>query len=162
MFGSMGSLAIAAIAAAHEHAAAAMSGTPRAFQFFTAAEAADVAATASLILPSDDAPGAEEAGVIYFIDRALQTFAADKQDLYRKGIVQIQGIAARPKDEQTQLLRSIENSEFFETVRMHTVLGFLGSPQYGGNRGQAGWRYIHFEDRMAWEAPFGHYDADTK
>lgn len=159
----MGSAVFAAIAAAHGHAREAVERqTPLAFEFFTAPQAADIAAVTAQILPSDDGPGAAEAGVIYFIDRALTTFDADKQDIYRKGLVGIRGVAARSREEQLQVIRSIENSEFFEVVRTHTVLGFLGNPAYGGNRGQVGWKYIHFEDRMAWAPPFGYYDAETK
>lgn len=161
--GSVGSAVFAAIAAAHEHARAAVKReTPLAFEFFTAPQAADIAAMAAQILPSEDGPGATEAGVIYFIDRALTTFDADKQDIYRKGLAEIQGMAARSRAEQLQMMHSIENSEFFEVVRTHTVLGFLGNPAYGGNRGQVGWKYIHFEDRMAWAPPFGYYDAEAK
>ena len=39
--------------------------------FLSAAEAADVEAVAAQIIPTDDTPGAREAGVVYFIDRAL-------------------------------------------------------------------------------------------
>ncbi|NNF66017.1 MAG: hypothetical protein HKM98_00750, partial [Gammaproteobacteria bacterium] len=35
--------------------------------------AADLAAVAALIIPSDDTPGATEAGVIYFIDGAFDS-----------------------------------------------------------------------------------------
>jgi gluconate 2-dehydrogenase gamma chain len=163
LFGSLGSVAFTRIAAAQEHAhRAAKAEPPVAFEFFTPTEAADVAALAAQIVPSDDGPGAEEAGVIYFIDRALATFYADQRELYRKGIAEIQGIAGRPKDQQLQFVRSIEKSEFFETVRMHTILGFLGSPSYGGNRNQAGWIHIQFEDRMTWAPPFGYYDAEPE
>ena len=58
------------------------------------------------------------------------------------------------------LLGAIEKSDFFEVVRTHTLLGFLGSPSYGGNRSGAGWKYIGFEDRMTWKPPFGYYDRD--
>jgi hypothetical protein len=34
----------------------------------------------------------------------------------------------------------IENSEFFETVRVHTIVGFFANPEYGGNRDQIGWK----------------------
>ncbi|PYT19676.1 MAG: hypothetical protein DMG57_44570 [Acidobacteria bacterium] len=61
-----------------------------------------------------------------------------------------------------KLVRAIETSEFFELLRTHTVLGFLGLPSYGGNRNQAGWKYIGFEDRMAFEPPFGYYDAEDR
>lgn len=161
--GSVGSAVFAAIAAAQEHAREAVKReTPVVFEFFTAPQAADIAAMAAQILPSEDGPGAAEAGVIYFIERALTTFDTDKQDLYRKGLGEIQGMAARSSEEQLQVIRSIENSEFFEAVRTHTVLGFLGNPAYGGNRGQVGWNYIHFESRMAWTPPFGYYDAESK
>ena len=163
ILGSMGSAAVAAVASAQEHAhQAAQAIAPPAFEFFTAAEAADIAAIAAQILPSDDGPGAQEAGVIYFIDRALTTFDADKQGIYRKGMAEIRGLAARGQDQQLQSIRAIEKSEFFEIVRTHTVLGFLGNPSYGGNRDRVGWKYIQFDDRMAWEPPFGYYDAEAK
>ena len=42
-------------------------------------------ALASLIIPSGSTPGAREAGVIYFIDKALATFDRDKREAYRQG-----------------------------------------------------------------------------
>ena len=35
---------------------------------------------------------------------------------------------------------SVESPVFFETVRIHTIVGFLADPKYGGNRDFAGWR----------------------
>jgi len=132
-----------------------------------------VVAIAEQILPSDDGPGAKEAGVIFFIDRALHTFDSDKQNLYREGIREArdkarkmfpgaESVAALSSAQQFEMVRAIEKSEFFEAVRVHTLLGFLGSPAYGGNRDQVGWKYIEFEDRMTWQPPFGHYDAEAK
>jgi gluconate 2-dehydrogenase gamma chain len=174
LFGSLGSAAWPVIAAAQEHAhrAAARPASAR-FEFFDESTAADVAAIASQILPSDDGPGAKEAGVVFFVDRALHTFDAGKQDLYRKGIKETrdtarrmfpaaESIAALSSGQQFELVRAIEKSDFFEAVRVHTLLGFLGSPAYGGNRDRVGWKYIEFEDRMSWEPPFGHYDAEVK
>jgi len=163
ILGSFGSVAFAAIAAAHEYALQAVNTkTPKNFGFFNTDQAADVEAIAAQILPSEDGPGAREVGVIYFIDRALTTFDIDKQDIYRKGLAEVHGISKRSHDEQIEIMRSIETSEFFEKVRIHTLLGFLGSPRYGGNRNQVGWKYIHFEDRMSWQPPFGYYDAEVK
>lgn len=174
ILGSMGSTAFAALASAHEHAQRAMkAATPVQFEFFDARQAADIAAIAAQILPSEDGPGAEEAGVIYFIDRALKTFATDKQDAYQRGMAEVQNvrikmfpssasIAALSKQQQFELVRAVETSDFFELVRTHTVMGFLGDPSYGGNRGQVGWQYVHFEDRVAWQPPFGYYDAEAK
>ena len=38
----------------------------------------------------------------------------------------------------------VTSSEFFETVRSHTVLSFLADPKYGGNRDHAGWKVIGY------------------
>src|SRR4051812_15598902 len=76
-----------AIAAAQAHAHQAAQDPKRArLEFLNAADAAEIAAIASQILPSDDGPGATEAGAIFFIDRALSTFDSGQQDLYRKGL----------------------------------------------------------------------------
>jgi gluconate 2-dehydrogenase gamma chain len=174
IFATLGSAALTAIAAAQDHAHQVAAGTTAArFEFFNAATAADVGAIAEQILPSDDGPGAKEAGVIFFIDRALKTFDADKQDIYRKGIIELrdmrrrmfpaaESIAALSSEQQFELVRAIEKSDFFEVVRVHTMLGFLGSPDYGGNRDKVGWKYVGFEDRMMWQPPFGYYDAEAK
>jgi gluconate 2-dehydrogenase gamma chain len=174
LFGSLGSLPLAAIAAAQDHAHhAVQSGKIDRFEFFDPAAAADVAAIAAQILPSDDGPGAKEAGVIFFIDRALQTFDSEKQETYRNGLSELrairtkmfpnsESIASLSNEQQRALVSAIEQSDFFDAVRVHTLLGFLGNPSYGGNRNKAGWKYIGFEDRMAWAPPFGYYDAGTK
>jgi|SRR5579875_175719 len=174
IIGTLGSAAWAAIAAAQEHAKQSIEqpGTAK-FEFFDAAGAADVAAIAAQILPSGDGPGATEAGVVYFIDGALNTFETDKQDAYRKGLTDLnerrkskfpgsESIATLSGSQQIELLTAIEKSDFFEVVRVHTLLGFLGNPSYGGNRGNVGWKYIGFEDRMVWSPPFGYYDAEAK
>ena len=75
---------------------------------------------------------------------------------------QSESIASLSNEQQIEFVRSIEKSEFFDVVRTHTVLGFLGNPSYGGNRGKVGWKYIGFEDRMAFEPPFGYYDAEAR
>jgi gluconate 2-dehydrogenase gamma chain len=60
------------------------------WEFFTPAEAKEVEALASCIIPSDGTPGAREAGVVYFIDRALVTFSMNDQKTYREGLPEIQ------------------------------------------------------------------------
>src|SRR5258708_18377482 len=75
-----------AIVAAAEHAhQAAKSATPAKFQFFSPEQAVEIDAITARIIPSDETPGAREAGVVYFIDRALTTFASDDQKTYREG-----------------------------------------------------------------------------
>ncbi|MBV9087485.1 MAG: gluconate 2-dehydrogenase subunit 3 family protein, partial [Acidobacteriaceae bacterium] len=51
-------------------------------------------------------------------------------------------------------------TDFFETVRIHTVLGFLSNPEHGGNHDKLGWKLIGFEDTFVYEPPFGYYDAE--
>ena len=142
------------------------------FETLDAETAAEVEALTAQIIPSTDGPGAREAGVIYFIDRALATFARDDREAYREGMAQVQAkrsklfpssssIRALSAEQQMALMQAIETSEFFELLRTYTVLGFLGNPSYGGNRDKVGWRQIGFEDRMIWEPPFGYYDAEA-
>lgn len=76
-------------AAEHAHKAATFPENQK-WEFFTPAEAKEVEAIASCIIPSDGTPGAREAGVVYFIDRALATFSVDDQKTYREGLPELQ------------------------------------------------------------------------
>jgi gluconate 2-dehydrogenase gamma chain len=156
----------------HAHGAA-NSGSAAAFEYLDAATAKEIGAMVERILPSDDTPGAKEAGVIYFIDRALTTFDKDKQDAYRDGLKTVEAkrtemfpdsasIAALTEAQQIELLKAVEHSDFFQLVRFHTLAGFLGDPSYGGNRDQVGWKLIGFEHSMMYQPPFGYYDREAK
>ena len=160
------------VVSAQQHAHAAAASPAAGFETLDAAGAAEIEAIAAQIIPSTGGPGAREAGVIYFIDRALSTFARDDREAYRAGMAEFQQkrrdlfpqsstIASLTGEQQIALIRAVEHSPFFELLRTHTVLGFLGSPSYGGNRGKAGWSQIGFDDRMAYEPPFGYYDAEA-
>lgn len=66
------------VLAAAQHAHEMTQQGPRArMDFFDIKSAAEIESLAEAILPEDDTPGAPEAGVIYFIDRALVTFSRD-------------------------------------------------------------------------------------
>ena len=65
-------------AAQHAHQAA---KTPTGFTVLTAAQAREIEAITARIIPTDDMPGAKEAGVVYFIDRALATFASESVEV---------------------------------------------------------------------------------
>jgi gluconate 2-dehydrogenase gamma chain len=174
ILGSLGIATWSVVASAHEHAHTAVASADSAkFEFFDAASAAEVSAMAAQVVPSDDGPGATEAGAVYFIDRALTTFAADRQSAYHDGLADLKlrrekmfpgstSFASLAKADQVQLLKSIETANFFVLVRTHTVLAWLGSPEYGGNRNQVGWKYIGFDDAGFFEPPFGYYDAEAK
>jgi Gluconate 2-dehydrogenase subunit 3 len=139
--------------------------------FFTAAEAADVEAVSAQIIPTDDTPGAREAGVVYFIDRALATFLSHLASDYRARLTEFQAsfsahhpgavsFAALPSDQQVAYLRTVDGTPFFERTRLLTLLGMFSASAYGGNRNGAGWKLIGFEDRHVFVSPFGHYDRD--
>jgi gluconate 2-dehydrogenase gamma chain len=174
ILGSLAASAWPAIAAAQQHAHQAVaSDSATSFEHFDGPTARDVAAITARIIPSDDGPGAVEAGAVYFIDRALRTFAADQQAAYRQGLLDLRArrekllpgsasFADLTASQQMSLLRSIETTDFFALVRQHTVLAWLGSPAYGGNRGGVGWKYIGFDDRGVFTPPFGFYDASSK
>lgn len=148
----------AALAAqGHQHnAAPAPAGG---LQFFTKGQAAEVEAMAAQIIPADDTPGAREAGVIRFIDRALATFDRARQPVYLEGLKQLGKFSELTPAGQADKLRSIEKTEFFELVRSHTIMGFFSNPEYGGNLGKTGWKLIGFEDAFAFAPPFGYYDG---
>jgi gluconate 2-dehydrogenase gamma chain len=174
ILGSLSAVAWPAIVSAQQHAhEAAKAGDEAKLEYFDPATARDVSEIAALIVPSTDGPGAAEAGAVYFIDRALKTFAADKQIAYREGLAELDrarkklfprssSFAALAKEQQLQLLRSIEKTDFFDLARTHTVLAWLGSPEYGGNRNGVGWKYIGFDDAGSFDPPFGYYDTEAK
>src|ERR1041385_171997 len=159
------------IVEAHKHAREAASLQAK-LEFFSPEEAREVEAIAAQIIPTDETPSAREAGVIYFIDRALTTFDRDRQAVYREGVPMVQSrvtelflgsrFSGLSDTQQIQVLTAIEKTEFFETVRVHTVMGFLSDPSYGGNRDQQGWKLIGFEQRPSFKPPFGYYDSEGR
>ena len=65
ILGSVSTVAWSAIASTQQHAhEAAKTAPPGAFEYFDPATARDVSAIAALIVPSDDGPGASEAGAV--------------------------------------------------------------------------------------------------
>ncbi len=161
-----------AVVAAAEHAAHMREAVPPAkLEVLSAEQAAEIEAAASRIIPADETPGAREAGVIYFIDRALATFAADSREDYAKGLPVLQAKTRElfpnaPKfsqatpDQQDAVLKALEGQPIFELILGHTVMGFLADPARGGNRGGVGWKLIGYDDSPAFAPPFGYYDRD--
>ena len=158
------------IAAAAHHAEETEAAAPARLQFFSAADAADVAAICEQIVPSGTTAGAREAHAIYFIDRSLSTYFAKLAPNYRAGLAEFQSrfragskrgsFAAASHDEQMAFLKTVDSSPFFESSRMLTVLGMLASPKYGGNYRGSGWTMLGFVDQHAFAPPFGYYDRE--
>lgn len=163
----------AGILDAKAYAAQAAAGHPGEFSFFTKAQAAEIDAMASQIIPTDDTPGAHEARCVYFIDRALTSFLRESQPVYTEGLKDLQAktkelfpdaarFSALTSAQQIQLLTAIEHGKFFAAVRAHTITGMLASPVHGGNHNEVGWKLIGFEDTLNFKPPFGYYDAKSE
>ena len=164
----------AKLLAAAEHAArAGRESPPPPFQFLTAAQAADLDAATSQIIPSDDTPGAREAHVVYFIDQSLATWAKDQRPHFTKGLAELRTRAAKAhpsagsfaalmNEQQRDIIASLEKDKhpFFQALRGATIAGMFTNPSYGGNFNKSGWKLIGFDDRFSWAAPFGWYDAN--
>ena len=140
------------------------------FRTLTEVDANELAAIAARIIPTDETPGATEAGVVYFMDNVLGDDRAMELALIREGIRELQTAGALQfsapyfylldNAQQDQLLSAIESTEFFGTVRFLTIAGMFALPEYGGSEDRIGNQLIGFEDRHAWAPPFGYYDAD--
>ena len=167
--GSWIGLSLTTLLAACERASEALSGGEP-FAVLGPEEAADFEAITARIIPSDDTPGATEAGVVYFLDNVLGGVRAEFLAPMREGLGELRAAALasfgtqsfstlRP-EQQDELLTEIQDSSFFATVRYLTLAGMFSLPEHGGNRDQVGWQLLGFEDRRAWQPPFGFYDAD--
>jgi hypothetical protein len=122
-------------------------------------------------IPSGATPGAREAHVTVFVDRALASFLAGMSPLIHAGLADFskgfdakypaaKGFAAAKPEEQAAYLGATEQTPFFQTIRLLTVLGFLSSPKYGGNANGIGWKAIGFDDQHVFQPPFGYYDRE--
>jgi len=175
-----------AVVAAAQHAHdAARSTTPAKFEVLTTEQARQLQAIASQIIPTDEMPGTREAGVVYFIDRALVTFAVDTRPVYEKGIAAINQLTstkypgrktfadASPEEQEAILtefaagrgiggayleIGPADSRDFFQTIRMHTVFGFLADPSAGGNKDYAGWKVVGRDPAPTFAPPYGYYD----
>lgn len=142
---------------------------------FTRAEYAVVAAACERVLPRDEDPGAQDAGVPVYIDRMLQTpeLTRMRQDfiqgvaaLERRSLRMFQvGFAQATPAQQDELLSLFKDSpagsgeaHFFELLMVLTLEGFLGDPSYGGNQEQVGWKLVGFDTvgTVASAPPEGH------
>lgn len=148
-------------------------------RFFTKSEALIVAAAASRIFPSDESgPGANEAGVVIYIDRQLAgpwgrdrhrytqppfdedaapefgyQGKASPREIYREAIKGLAGFDRLSTADQDQKLKEIENTRFFAFLRRNTIEGMFCDPIHGGNADMVGWQLIGFPGpQMSWSA----------
>jgi gluconate 2-dehydrogenase gamma chain len=143
------------------------------FTVLSAADAEAIDALSARIIPAvDGRPGAHEAGVVFFIDKALATFNAGQKKMYADGVLDLNRRAARKwkgsasfakltPAQQDELLHDIEKSPFFQAARFDTIIGTFALPSWGGNRDYAGWHMLGLDHQPRFQPPFGEYDAEV-
>jgi hypothetical protein len=135
-----------------------------------------IEAIASRILPSDDGPGAREAGVVGFIDRQLESrelaplaplvieLAKRVDERARK--VHGRSYAELPAGDQDAIVTKLSLGELslalperqlYEALHTLTLEGFLSDPNHGGNVDQVGWKYVGFAEPTLREPGASHH-----
>jgi hypothetical protein len=140
------------------------------FKSFTAAEGRAMRAFAAQILPAEAGLlGAEDAGAVHFVDRAVgvHPYAKLLPEL-RAGLADLdararergaaRGFAHLSSEGQVALMRQVEHTPFFASARMLVIAGTFADPSHGGNLGGAGWHLVGLEHRSSFQTPFGWYD----
>jgi gluconate 2-dehydrogenase gamma chain len=120
-----------------------------------------MAAAVDRILPRDEDPGAVDANVPQYIDLVLLTpeLHQMRQD-FLEGLGQLekraQGTHGKSfpdlaPEQKDALLTEFKNAkkgsgeaQFYENLLVLTLEGFLGDPQYGGNKDKVGWALVGF------------------
>ena len=124
------------------------------YTFFSAEEAQLADAVCQQILPSDDLPGAKEAGVVAYIDKQLSGTLSRFAEAYRKGLSGLAdaGFLKMSGEERVRLLESAEAGKvatvpasFVRMMTDHTMQGFFGDPKHGGNKDGVGWKMLGFD-----------------
>jgi len=131
---------------------------------FTAAEADTVDAMLDRLIPADGSgPGATEARVLRYVDRALSGDLADSRPAYTAGVAATnaharsrfgEDFADLTAAQQDTILDELERDvasgfspssrAFFDLIREHALQGMFGDPVHGGNADFIGWDLIGF------------------
>ena len=134
----------------------------------TARETEILSAMVDRLIPTDElGPGALDAGVLQYIDRALSEAESDAADAYRSGLAALDTYSRYTREgpfidlstvDQDSVLIDLQiggatgagtgfvgsSGSFFNMVKTHTWQGMFGDPKYGGNVDFAGWDLIDY------------------
>jgi gluconate 2-dehydrogenase gamma chain len=142
----------------------------RQMQALSPGDAATIAAFCARLIPSDaTGPGAKEANVVRYIDRALAGDLRPFRPAYTAAVVAINAysqsrygaaFAALPAAQQDAVLTDMDLNRtatlvptvafvpnakaVFEMIRTHAVQGMFGDPEHGGNVNFVGWKLVRF------------------
>ncbi len=128
---------------------------------FTNEDFLAMSAAVDRILPRDQDPGALDANVPEYVDIVLLTPELHQmREDFLEGLAQIKkravGTYGKPfpelaNDQKDALLTEFKNAkkgsgeaQFYENLLVLTLEGFLGDPQYGGNKDKVGWALVGF------------------
>jgi len=157
-------------------------------RFFSKEEAADLKAFAAQVIPTTDTPGANEANIVYFVDRALVEIEPESQPAIREALGELNNCARKNSTpparftglsatDQMKVISALEKlpspprgdmlgsfygigSSSFDLLRSMVLAAFLSDPELGGNTDGVGWKIIGFDAMPIHEPPFGYYDAE--
>jgi len=137
------------------------------WRFLTEQESLLLDALVEQIIPTDEWPGASNAGVTNFIDLQLIGPYTRFQETYRKGLYAIQETCNTkfqkrfeelPWKEQTQFMESMsigkmegknwENGldwQLFSLIHDHSMQGYYGSPRHGGNKNNVSYKMLKLD-----------------
>ena len=149
----------------------AQSGRGSALKNFDAASTKDIEAATAQIFPSDGTPGAREAGVVFFLDKAVGGMAPELKAPLTGLVATLNGEAGKrfpgkgryaalsePQQHELMVWLEKENGQLFGMLRSVTITAMFANPSYGGNKNKVGWKLLGFRDQFSWSAPFGYYD----
>jgi gluconate 2-dehydrogenase gamma chain len=156
--------AVAAVPAGMFAAEVASAPERERLETLTATEADVADAFVARLIPSDaNGPGAREARVLRYIDRALSGELASSRAAYTAGLAATDayarskfgaGFAALSASQQDVVLTDLEQNvatgfspnsrAFFDLVREHALQGMFGDPYHGGNADFIGWDLVGF------------------
>jgi gluconate 2-dehydrogenase gamma chain len=119
---------------------------------FTEEEAKWISSIQNQIIPEDDSPGAVQAGCLQYLDRQLGSALSRFVSSYRNGLKAFQQKEPQFLEmnaaQQIEVLQKLDRDPFFEMLVDHTMQGFYGSPEHGGNRDEASWKMMGIEKYM--------------
>lgn len=162
-------------------------GTQFEFVTFDEHQGRTVEALAERIMPKDaNGPGATDAQVVVYIDRALATHFAEEKEVYEHGLVYLDQYCTTTQGkpfveldstQQDAVLTAMEDRRtpppewpadaeissrdfLIRHLVPHTMEGMFADPEYGGNYNEIGWKLINFPGRspFGYDPPFGYYD----
>lgn len=155
---------IASSGVAAEAAKATTAVAREAFETLTATESDLLEAIVDRLIPTDTmGPGAKEARVAHYIDRALGSALASSRNAYSSGLEALDRYARSsrgkaflqlsPTDQDSVLIDcetggatgfAGSSAQFFAMLLNHTRQGMFGDPYYGGNANFVGWDLIDY------------------